>query len=236
MRKFLAPILPLLLILASCAAPPQQPQPPAAPAEAPAPAPKPAPAAGPSEAWEVVSSRLEVRVYRDGPMAKFAHNHLVTSTGVSGRIELREPRTASTFRLELPLESLVVDDEQARAGAGPEFAAPVPVKDREGTRQNMLGEKLLNAARQPVLVLTSDGISGGPENFTVQLRISLRGEERVVAAPVTIATEGAELTLRANLKLRHADLGLVPFTAGLGAIRVRDEFEIDCRLRARRAK
>lgn len=229
MRKFLAPIL---LILAACAAPPQQP-PPAAPPEA---APRPAPAAGPSEAWEVTGSRLEIRVYRDGPMAKFAHNHLVTSTGVTGRIELRKPRTDSSFRLELPLESLVVDDEQARAAAGPDFAAPVPAKDREDTRRNLLGEQLLNAARQPVLVLTSDSIAGGPENFTVQLRVSLRGEERVIEVPATLATEGAQLKLHSHMKLRHADLGLVPFTAGLGAIRVRDEFEIDCRLEARRAQ
>ena len=228
MRKFLAPIL---LILAACAAPQQQP-PPAAP---PGPAPARAPAAGPADAWEIAGSRLEVRVYRDGPMAKFAHNHLVTSTAVTGRIELREPRTASTFRLELPLESLAVDDEQARAAAGEDFAAPVPAKDREGTRHNLLGEQLLNAARQPVLTMTTDGIAGGPENFTVQLRVSLRGEERVIEVPVTMATSGAGLHLHAKMKLRHADLGLVPFTAGLGAIRVRDDFEIDCRLEARRA-
>lgn len=226
MRKFLAPIL---LILTACAAPPQQP-PPAAPQ------PAPAPAAGPAEAWEVTGSRLEVRLYRDGPMAKFAHNHLVTSTAVTGRIDLRNPRTSSTFRLELPLDSLAVDDEQARAAAGPDFAAPVPVKDREGTRRNMLGEQLLHAARQPVLLLTADGITGGPENFSVQLRVGLRGEERVIAVPVTMATEGERLHLHANVKLRHADLGLVPFTAGLGAIKVRDDFEIDCRLEARRAQ
>lgn len=229
MRKFLAPVL---LILSACTAPPQQP-PPAAP---PAAAPRPAPAAGPSEAWEVASSRLEIRVYRDGPMAKFAHNHLVTSTAVTGRIELREPRSASNFRLELPLESLVVDDEQARAQAGADFAAPVPAKDRESTRRNLLGGQVLDAARQPVLVMTADGIDGGPENYTVQLRVSLRGEERVVAAPVTMAADGALLRLHARMKLRHADLGLAPFTAGLGAIRVRDDIDIDCRLEARRSQ
>lgn len=229
MRKFL---MPALLILTACAAPPQQP-PPAAPPET---RPAPAPAAGPSEPWEVTSSQLEVRVYRDGPMAKFAHNHLVTSTAVTGRIELREPRTTSTFRLELPLESLVVDDEQARAAAGEDFAAPVPEKDREDTRHNLLGEELLDAARQPVLVMTADGIEGGPENYTVKLRVSLRGEERVVSVPVTMVAEDATLRLHANMKLRHADLGLEPFTAGLGAVRVRDDFEIDCRLEARRAQ
>jgi len=229
MRKFLAPIL---LSLAACAAP--QPQP--SPAAAPEPAPAPAPATGPAESWEIVGSALAIKVYRDGPMAKFAHNHVVSSTGVTGRIELRDPRTASTFRLELPLASLVVDDEQARAAAGPDFAAPVPVKDREGTRRNLLSEQLLDATRQPVLVLTADGIAGGPENFTVQLRVSLRGEEHVVAVPVTLAADGERLRLNANVKLRHADLGLVPFAAGLGAIRVRDDFEIDCRLDARHAQ
>jgi hypothetical protein len=226
MRKFLTP---LFLMLAGCVAPPQVP--PAAPTAAP----PPEAAAGPSEAWEVVESRLEVRVYRDGPMAKLAHNHLITSSAIVGRIELRAPRTASGFRLELPLESLVVDDENARHAAGGDFAAAVPEKDREGTRQNLLGERMLDASRQAVLTLTADGISGGPENFTARVRVALRGEERVVDVPVTIAMEGARLHVHAHLNLRHADLGLVPFTAGLGAIRVRDDFEIDCRLEARRA-
>lgn len=229
MRKFMGPAL---LMVSACAAPPPQPGPPAPPPAAQ----MPAPAAGPSEAWQVAGSRLEVRVYRDGPMAKYAHNHVITSTGITGRIDLREPRTSSAFRLELPLASLVVDDEQARAGAGPDFAAPVPANDREDTRRNMLGDRLLAEARQPVLVLSADAISGGPEHFTVRLRVSLRGEERVVAAPVTVQQDGARLELHASLKLRHADLGLAPFTAGLGAIRVRDDFEIDCRLEARRAQ
>jgi len=226
MRKFLAP---LLLILASCVAPPQVP-PPAGPVE-----PAPAPAAGPAETWEVAVSRLEVRVYRDGPMAKFAHNHLISSTAITGRIDLRDPRTASGFALELPLDSLIVDDEAARRVAGDDFATPVPQKDRDGTRRNMLGTQVLDVARQPVLRLTSDGITGGPENFTARVRVALRGEERVIEVPVTITEQDGVLRLHANLKLRHADLGLTPFTAGLGAIRVRDEFEIDCRLEARRA-
>lgn len=226
MRKFLAP---LFLILAGCVAPPQVP-----PAATPAPA-APEAAAGPSEAWDVVGSQLEVRVYPDGPMAKLGHNHLITSSAIKGRIELRSPRTASRFQLELPLESLVVDDAKAREAAGGEFAAAVPEKDREGTRQNMLGAKLLDAARQAVVRLTADSISGGPENFTARVRVALRGEERVIEVPVTIAQDGTRLHVHTSLHLRHADLGLVPLVAGLGAVRVRDDIEIDCRLEARRA-
>jgi hypothetical protein len=224
MRKFLVPVL---LLLGACAAPPQAP-----PAPAPA---APAPPTGPSEAWEVVESRLEVRVYRDGPMAQLGHNHLITSTALSGRIDLREPRTTSGFRLELPLDSLTVDDAAERAAAGGEFAAAVPAKDREGTRHNMLDEQVLDAARQAVVVIGADAISGGPDNYTARVRVALRGEERLIDVPVTFAMEGERLRVHASLRLRHADLGLVPFTVAMGALRVRDDFEIECRLEARRA-
>lgn len=225
MRKF----LPFVILLAAgCAAPPQVP---------PATAPPAARAAEslPYEAWNIVASRLEVRVYRDGPMMQFGHNHLVTSDALAGVIELRDPRTQSGFTLELPLASLVVDDPAARAVAGPDFANPVPVKDREGTVHNMLGPAVLDATRQAVLRLTVDGISGGPADYTARVRIGLRGEERVVEVPLTAGFEGEVLRIHASIRLHHADLGLVPFSIALGAVRVRDDIEIDCRLEARRA-
>lgn len=225
MRKFLVPIL---LSLGACAAPPVSPPPPAPAA--------PAPATGPSEAWNVVESHLEVRVYRDGPMAQLGHNHLITSSALIGRIDLREPRTESGFRLELPLESLVVDDTTARAAAGGDFAASVPAKDRDGTRRNLLGGEVLDAARQPVVVMSADAIAGGPVNYTARVRVALRGEERLIDVPLTLEeADGGRLLVHASLRLHHADLGLAPFTAAMGALRVRDDFEIDCRLEARRA-
>jgi len=167
-------------------------------------------------------------------MEKLGHNHLITSDALTGTVELREPRNASGFRLELPLESLRVDDQESRKAAGPEFAREVPEKDREGTRANMLGESVLDAKRQAVIVLTADGLSGGPEQFGLKLRVSLRGEERVVEVPVSVRFQGEKLEVRAHFSLGHADLGLTPFTAALGALRVRDDIGFDCRIVAER--
>ena len=228
MRKFLWPVL---VILAGCAVPPREEAPPAAAVPAGPPAAQPA---APGESWKVVASALEVRVYRDGPMQKFGHNHLITSDQITGEIVMREPITATSFDLSLPLESLVVDNEAARAAAGGDFAAPVPAKDAEGTRHNMLGEKLLNAASFGVMKLTSASLAGEPGSYQAQVRVSLAGGEHVVAAPFTVTIEGDHLKAHADFHLSHADLGLVPMTVALGAVKVRDDFEVSVTLEARR--
>ncbi len=224
MRKFL---WLLTLGLAGCALPPQVP-PPAPPAEGPA------RAALPFEAWTVSASRLEVRVYRDGPMQRLGHNHVITTDAIAGVVQLREPLSDTGFALELPLASLVVDDPDARAAAGPDFEAPVPDRDRGGTLHNLLGPGVLDAERQPVLSLTLDRLTGGPQDFQGRVRIGLRGEERVIDVPLSVQFDGERLQAHANLHLHHADLGLVPFSVALGALSVRDDIELDCRIEARR--
>jgi len=226
MRKFLWPIV---VVLSGCAMAPRKEAPPAAPA-----VPAPAPAA-PGEPWQVVAAHLEVRVYRDGPMQKLGHDHLITTGSVAGEIALRDPVAASSFTLRVPLESLVVDDEAARAAAGGAFAAPVPAADAEGTRRNMLGEKLLDAARFPVMTLASESVTGGAAGYEARVRVSLAGSEHVVAVPFTLSVDSGRLEAHAGFHLTHADLGLQPFAVALGALRVRDDFEVDLTLEARPA-
>jgi hypothetical protein len=224
MRKILWPLVPLAV--AACAAPPREPAPSAPPVA-------PAAAVPGGEAWQVTGSRLIVRVYRDGPMQKLGHNHLITSDALAGEIRLREPLAGSRFALRVPLDSLVVDDADARARAGGEFAATVPDKDREATRRNLLGERVLDAVRQGEMRLTSESISGGPGNFEAQVRVSLAGTEHVVVAPFTVTVTDGRLVAHADLHFSHADLGLEPFTVALGALRVRDDFEVDLTVEAR---
>lgn len=174
-------------------------------------------------------------MFRDGPMARLGHNHVITSTALAGRLQLREPRAASGFTLALPLDSLVVDDAGARAQAGPDFEAPVPEADRAATARNLLGPKVLDAALQPVLRLSADAVEGGPEDYVARVRVSLRGEERVITVPLEVRFAGDRVSVHAHAVLHHADLGLVPLTVAMGVLSVRDDIAIDCRLEARRA-
>lgn len=224
-------ILLITLAVAACTAPPREET--AATSAPPAAAAVAAPAAG-AEAWQVTSSQFEVRVFRDGPMQKLGHDHLITSDRIAGEIELREPVSESRFVLRLPLDSLVVDDGAARSRAGGVFAAPVPERDREATRRNLLGERLLDAARQGEMLLTAQSISGGDGRYEALVRVSLAGREHVLAAPFTMEMAGERLVARADLHLTHADLGLEPFAVALGALRVRADFEVGLTVEARR--
>lgn len=226
MRKFLWTLLPLAL--AACAGPPRE------PAKA-LPQPPPAMPATAGEAWQVTGSQLAIRVYRDGPMQKLGHNHLITTQAIAGEIRLAKPPAASRFALRLPLHALVVDDPGERARAGGEFVAPVPDKDREATRRNLLGERVLDAARQGEMLLTSESISGGPTRFEARVRVAFAGAEHVVAVPFTVEVAGGRLVARADFRLTHAQLGLEPFQVALGALRVREDFEVDLTVEARLA-
>ena len=223
--RFLAAVL--LAGLASCAAPPR-------PASAP-PSPEVArPPAIPGTAYEVSDSDITVRVYRDGPLAELGHNHVIASTGLTGQIELREPLAASTLTLELPLASLVVDDPARRAAAGDDFPDNLNEADRQGTRGNMLGAALLDAARFPALRLTSLAIEGDYPGFSVTARVSIAGRQRDIVVPTSLEVGGDTLTASGSFVVTHAELGLTPFSAVLGALRVREDIWISYRLSARR--
>ena len=65
--------------------------------------------------------------------------------------------------------------------------------------------------------------------------VSLAGSEHVVTVPFTLEAGKGRLAAHAAFRLTHADLGLEPFTAALGALKVRDDFEVDLTLEARPA-
>lgn len=176
---------------------------------------------------------MTVLVFRGGPLAAGGHNHVVASHDVAGTVHLHPEFARSAFELELPVTSLSVDEPELRRAAGPGFPPEVPADAREGTRRNMLSEAVLDAERHPVVRVRSESIAPGREGFIARIRISLRGRDHVLDAPVGVELAGDELRASGELTVSHAQLGLTPFSALLGALRVRDELTIRYRLVAR---
>ena len=178
------------------------------------------------------ASLLQVFVYRDGPMARLGHNHVVSTTALSGEVVLDRDGGLSRLQLVLPVASLEVDRPELRAAAGPDFPGEVPVADREGTRQNLLGEAFLDAARYPEIRLASGLAPASGVEGAVRLAVeaTVRGGSYSLEVPVTVTRDGDQLEATGEISLSHGELGLKPFSVMGGLLSVRDELRLSFRI------
>lgn len=180
------------------------------------------------------ASELRLLVYRDGPLARFGHNHVVVGR-VEGEVRAADTAAGSAFRIEIPVGSFAVDHPAARAEEGAEFAAEVSEPARKGTRENMLGVEVLDAARYPFLRIASVALAGPRWNPTVTARVTLRGVTRDVRFPAAVFESGDTIEIIASFRVRQSDFGLKPFAVFGGGLLVRDALDIRVRVVARRA-
>jgi hypothetical protein len=179
--------------------------------------------------------RITIKVRRGGALAALGHNHVIVSDAISGVVDVAADPLASSARFALDVESFVVDDAAARAAAGPDFTSTTPSEaDISGTRANMLGPKLLDAARFPAIEARFE-VDGVQRDVTFgRLLLSLVGKEIGVPVEGYVTPSGDGIEIQARFAVTHADLGLTPLSVMGGALRVADELQIVVRLIARR--
>ncbi len=220
-----------VLALAACAA--RAPEPGSAPAAQPADR---AADLGPGVPYEVTASDVAIEVYRDGPLAELGHNHVIGSRGLVGRIAVAEPLARSSFALELPVSALTVDEPARLAAAGPQFPDRLSADDKEATRGNMLSAALLDAGRFSHVRLESVAIEGqdrDPPSVVARTRVTVAGRSNEIRVPVALGFDGPLLKASGEMTLTHAQLGLAPYSALMGALRVGEALRVSWRIEAR---
>ena len=190
-----------------------------------------------AKSYDIVAERSNLRVlaYRAGSLATLGHNHVVSSDTLQGTVYVAEPLSATTFELRLPVTGFVIDDPQERAAAGPDFSAPVDADDIEGTRSNLLGEKQLDALNWPEILLRCRGATRVAEGWVLDVDITSRGNTRRVEIPAQITIIDDELKASGAFSLRQSELGLVPFSVMMGALKVRDQIDVHFQLTAQKS-
>jgi hypothetical protein len=180
-------------------------------------------------------SSLLLKVYRTGPLASLGHNHVIQSHA-DGFIYLADDVAHARADLFVAVTGFVVDDAAARAAAGPDFATQPSASDIEGTRANMLGPKLLDAEKSPFIVVHVTPGHVGEQ--TTNVVISIRIREHVAEVPVDVSwsRSGNELSIHGAFAIDHATLGLEPFSALAGALRVADKIDVEVSLVAKSTK
>jgi hypothetical protein len=192
------------------------------------------PADAPRFIVDAEASEIRLLVYRAGPLARFGHNHVISGR-VRGEIRAGERAAESGFRLEIPVESFIVDPHAARAEEGEEFAAEVSEEARQATRDNMLGKDVLDAATRPLIEINSIALVGPRWNPTVLARVTLHGATRDLRFPAAVMQQGDLLTVVAAFRVRQSDFDLTPLAVLGGKLQVSDPVDIRLRLVARRA-
>ncbi len=181
-------------------------------------------------------SLLTLRVYRGGTLASAGHNHLIALHALTGTVYVPADVLRSSFEVHIPVASFTVDEAQLRLQEhSPDFPPDVPDAAREGTRRNMLGEALLDAERNPQIVLRAVRLesAGQPApGAGSETAGEAGGEARAVLARVQTTVRGEQ---SGEAPLRQSDLGLTPFSALLGALQVQDEMRVRFRIVARAA-
>ncbi len=180
------------------------------------------------DVWTVARARLEVRVYRAGALKRLGHSHIISSEDIRGRAYRPVDPLRGYADLVLPIASFVVDDPTLRAAAGPEFASEPSPADREGTRRNMLGPRLLDAANHPRLHLRIRPTQIGPDAGRGDVRIDIAGNTQTLdALAFRLRQETPERErIETEFELTHDALGLVPYTALGGALAVAPAMDI----------
>lgn len=184
--------------------------------------------------YPIGRSELVLRVYRDGPLRQLGHNHVIVSDALQGWLDVAAAAGTARFRVELPVESLRVDEPARRAAAGPDFAAAVSDADRDGTRRNLLGPGVLDAASYPLLVVTGETAWPAAPDGTVRLQIEVKGAPHTLDVPVLARATVDGVEVRSDFAVTHAELGLVPFSVAMGAVRVREDIDVQLHLTALR--
>jgi polyisoprenoid-binding protein YceI len=179
------------------------------------------------------ASDVHLLVYRDGALSTFGHNHVVSLKDFKGTIYLQPKLENSRVELEIPVDRLIVDDAALRRLEGGDFANQPSKDDIQATRTNMLSDALLNAKQFSTIKVTgTSGPVDAKSSAVLDLSVQIVGREIKLKLPATLKLEGDQLEASGTVELSHAQLGLKPFSALLGSLRVAEQMKFKYRIRA----
>jgi hypothetical protein len=163
-------------------------------------------------------SVLTIRVGRAGLLSGLGHEHLISSHAISGTLTIAVPPAVSVARLIIPVQQLSVDDPVELQDAG--FQSIPDAQASVGTRDNMLRPEVLDGDRWPEVIVDVAYTGNITGTHPFELTLGFKGTTIPLQIPATVTPVDAGLQIDARFSLEHRQLGLRPYSALGGAIRV----------------
>lgn len=178
------------------------------------------------------ASVLRVYVAKAGILAAMGHNHVITFHEITGEIITKDVAQQSSASLKIDLTESIVDDEQERKRAGTAYDSIPGESARAGTLGNMNGPRVLDIVRFPLVNVT---IARSMENRQADLYdVTLEFKDSTISLilPAVISIADNIIVVDSEFRLTHRQLGLRPFTAAGGLLKVADEIRFQLHVEA----
>jgi len=167
-------------------------------------------------------SEVVVLVYKAGIAARFAHDHVIAAKELAGEITWDPERPEATkVSVTVQAGSLVADDPQVVKKH--KVASDLGEDDRKAVEENLKGEDQLHVAKYPTITFTADSLRKVKDAIYLAGTLTLHGVAKKVSLLVTIEEQDGRLRGRGKLSVKQSDFGYEPFSAFLGAVKVKDQ-------------
>jgi polyisoprenoid-binding protein YceI len=153
-------------------------------------------------------SVITIHVGKAGLFSGFGHNHTISAPIAHFSIDSKSKTAAITV---LSADMKVMDSD-------------ISDKDRTEIQATMLGPKVLDAQKFPEIKFSSSRIEETASNhFRVSGTLQLHGVAKQLVFPVT----GTPQHYNGRTKLKQTEFGIQPVSVAGGAVKVKDEIEIE---------
>lgn len=156
--------------------------------------------------------KVLVNVYKDGVAAKMGHDLTLQANKWSGQADLN-PEAASACSIQVSVD---IDSLEVLEGRG--GAKSLSEGDKADIKKN-IGKTL----GKGTVSFASTGISGSPPRLSVQGNLTINGQSRPVTLDLTVDDSGRA---KGTTSFNQTQFGIKPFSAMLGALKVKDAVDV----------
>lgn len=169
--------------------------------------------------------KLTIHTFRAGVGAKVGHDLILEATRWSGSLDIdADNPAASNVSVTVDTRSLAVVD-------GHGGVKPLSDKDRGDIVKN-INDKSLQTAKYPEITFQSTSVMGSAPRLTVSGDLTIVGQTRPATLDVSVDDSGSGAKVTARTTVVQSEFGIKPYSAMLGALKVRDavDLEVDLNL------
>jgi polyisoprenoid-binding protein YceI len=160
--------------------------------------------------------KLQVRTGRQGMASKVGHDLTLEASNWKATVTVDAEPAQSEVQATIEPRSL----EVVSATGG---AKPVSEKDKNDIKKNIAGLLGNNS-----ITFRSTSVKARDDNnVTVTGDLAIAGQSRQVTLDLTMQPDGETARLQGRVPIVQSNFGVKPFSAMMGALKVKDEVEVE---------